>query len=73
MSILGGNMMIITNENLKVEYENEESRELHIEIMKEKGYTVEKIYSSVDMSARNHIWADYSKKQKGYLGESIYK
>lgn len=65
--------MIVVKQLITIEYETEDKRKKHIEEMKEEGFTIERIWSSIDTNARNHIWAEYLMRQKGYLGKSIYE
>lgn len=65
--------MIVVSENLTIEYKSDDLREESIEQMKEEGYDLEKMYNSIDVYGRTHLYADFKQSRKGYAGLSIYK
>lgn len=65
--------MIVVSENLTIEYKSDDMREESIEQMKDEGYELVKKYNTVDVYARNHLYADFKQIRKGYAGVSIYQ
>jgi hypothetical protein len=64
--------MIFVEQDLKVEYETEKERETHIDIMIGKGYRFRGRFGEIDIAGREHLYAKFTKREKGYSGKSIF-